>query len=340
MAANTTNLQNGDGWTHLRNLELLENLQVDGVTFDSVQTATTAHAGGGQTNATQLSATLNNVTVAATAADSVKLLPSALGLTQTVTNNGANAIQIFGTSPDTINGVATGTGISLPAGATAKFTVYALGNWVEGLGNQPDFQTVAVAGQSNIVATLVSDTLTIAAGSGVTLTTNAGTKTLTIASSAAAGTLPAFIARTDATALTAANITSNISGGLGSRYTLSSATGVPITLPLATGTGNVLEFRILTKSTSNGYVFDFGVSPGSNTFKSALLGHPTLAPSAVTNVNVTTAGNHNRMTLLNGQAGTGGDVGDYIKFTDAVTGQWHVEGVITVDTTTATFSSY
>jgi hypothetical protein len=46
------------------------------------------------------------------------------------------------------------------------------------------------------------------------------------------------------------------------------------------------------------------------------------------------------MTLLNGDAGTGGDVGDVIYITDAIAGQYQVSGVLTVDTTTATFSSY
>jgi hypothetical protein len=46
------------------------------------------------------------------------------------------------------------------------------------------FRTIAVAGQSSIVADSSADTLTIAAGDGITLTTNAGTDTLTISSNA------------------------------------------------------------------------------------------------------------------------------------------------------------
>ena len=44
------------------------------------------------------------------------------------------------------------------------------------------FETIAVSGQSNVVADSVTDTLTFAAGSNVTLTTNATTDTVTIAS--------------------------------------------------------------------------------------------------------------------------------------------------------------
>lgn len=45
------------------------------------------------------------------------------------------------------------------------------------------FQTIAVAGQSNVVADSPTDTLTLAAGSNITLTTNATTDTVTIATS-------------------------------------------------------------------------------------------------------------------------------------------------------------
>ena len=46
------------------------------------------------------------------------------------------------------------------------------------------FTTIAVAGQSNVVADSPTDTLTLTAGSNITLTTNASTDTITIASTA------------------------------------------------------------------------------------------------------------------------------------------------------------
>lgn len=49
------------------------------------------------------------------------------------------------------------------------------------------FRTIAVAGQSSIVADTSADTLTIAAGNGIVLTTNAGTDTLTITAAGGAG---------------------------------------------------------------------------------------------------------------------------------------------------------
>ena len=49
------------------------------------------------------------------------------------------------------------------------------------------FKTIAVSGQTDIVADSGSDTLTLAAGSNITLTTNATTDTVTIASSGGGG---------------------------------------------------------------------------------------------------------------------------------------------------------
>jgi hypothetical protein len=149
-----------------------------------------------------------------------------------------------------------------------------------------------------------------------------------------------YLARNDATALSAATIVAN-SGAGNNRYILNSATGVPVTLPFPTGTGTVLEFLIQSMSTSNGYVFDTGVAgAGINPFISALSGRASLTGGAVSSVNVTAAGAHNRITLLNGVAGTGGDVGDVIYITDAISGQYQISGMLTVDTTSATFSAY
>ena len=49
------------------------------------------------------------------------------------------------------------------------------------------FETIAVAGQSNVVADSATDTLTFAAGSNMTITTNASNDTITFASSGGGG---------------------------------------------------------------------------------------------------------------------------------------------------------
>ena len=59
------------------------------------------------------------------------------------------------------------------------------GNWeADASAGGSSFGTIAVAGQSNVVADASNDTLTITAGTGITITTNATTDTVTITNSA------------------------------------------------------------------------------------------------------------------------------------------------------------
>jgi hypothetical protein len=94
----------------------------------NVETGITAKASGTQANATQLGAQLSSVDTVVTAADAVKLpkiqpspnLLNPAGISvrgfMVVVNNTANAMQLFGGLLDTINGVASATGISIPPG--------------------------------------------------------------------------------------------------------------------------------------------------------------------------------------------------------------------------------
>lgn len=61
------------------------------------------------------------------------------------------------------------------------------GGAVATVGENYSFKTVAVAGQNNVVADQASDTLTLVAGSNITITTDATTDTITVAAAAAAG---------------------------------------------------------------------------------------------------------------------------------------------------------
>jgi len=101
------------------------------------QTPITANAGGGQASGVQLVAgkTVHEVTTVTTAADSVKLPPATgSGAWHFVKNSGANSVQVFGTSPDTIDGVATGTGVAIAAGKARLFIDTAAGKWQSLLG--------------------------------------------------------------------------------------------------------------------------------------------------------------------------------------------------------------
>ena len=76
-------------------------------------TGITAFATGGQASATQLTGEYNNVTVCATANDSVKLLAAIVGQTMTVKNNGATNLAVFPATGDAIDAIAANTAIAL-----------------------------------------------------------------------------------------------------------------------------------------------------------------------------------------------------------------------------------
>lgn len=92
-------------------------------------TALTAHAGGGQGSATQLAPGFNEVTVAATAGDSVKLPAAIEGLMVTVKNDGAARIDVFPATADTINDGTVNVAVSIPAGGTVTYTAISAVNW-------------------------------------------------------------------------------------------------------------------------------------------------------------------------------------------------------------------
>jgi len=95
----------------------------------SVTTGITAHAGGGQASAVALTAWYNRIDTVTTAADSVKLpAPSYVSQVIAVMNNdGANSMQVFGSGTDTINGVATATGVAHAAGKLAFYIAESIG---------------------------------------------------------------------------------------------------------------------------------------------------------------------------------------------------------------------
>lgn len=102
--------------------------------YETAKDSITALAGGGQTNATLLTSQTNRVSTVATAGDSIKLPVSAPGLELIVINSGANAMQVYGSGTDTINGVATATGVSQMANSTVIYTCVTAGSWFsEGL---------------------------------------------------------------------------------------------------------------------------------------------------------------------------------------------------------------
>lgn len=90
----------------------------------STQNNITAQADGTKANATQITAAKARVTTVAGAGDSVKLPPGYPGLEVTLFNAGANSMQVFGSGNDTINDVATATGVAQANGLSAIYTCY------------------------------------------------------------------------------------------------------------------------------------------------------------------------------------------------------------------------
>ena len=116
--------------------------------------------------------------------------PTTLADWTTVQNN----IDIASASQIGIGNVAAGTGVSVSyANGTATVTNTDLGS------SQNIFKNVAVSGQSTVVADGNNDTLTLAAGSNISITTNAITDTVTIANTYVAPTISyaATISATD-----------------------------------------------------------------------------------------------------------------------------------------------
>jgi hypothetical protein len=91
----------------------------------------TANAGGGQSGAIQLTYGINRIGTVATQGDSVALPKAVVNSVCIVVNRGANPMQVFGNNAagDTINGIATGTGISQGINTTAVYVCSVAGNW-------------------------------------------------------------------------------------------------------------------------------------------------------------------------------------------------------------------
>ena len=191
----------------------------------------TANAGGGQTGAYPLSAQMSVIGTVANAGDSVALpkaslnppgdsRPGAIGQLVFLTNNGANACQVYGASPDTINGAATGTGISLPAGSQM---VAWLVSYTQS--TQVGVWEALVSSSSSGTVSSVSGTGTV---NGLTLTgTVTSTGNLTLG-----GTLSGT-----ASGLTAGNVTTNanLTGDVTSVGNATTLTNAPVIAKVLTG---------------------------------------------------------------------------------------------------------
>ena len=119
-------------------------------------------------------------------------------------------------------------------------------------GDQNIFSTIAVAGQSNVIADSTSDTLTLVAGSNITLTTNATNDEITIASTGGGGGGGGG-SSTPPTVTTLTNTTNTLTVGDISKIIRIDTTSNNVTATLPTAVGNT------------GYIFWIKrISGGSN----------------------------------------------------------------------------
>ncbi|MEC8552911.1 MAG: hypothetical protein VXY93_20625, partial [Pseudomonadota bacterium] len=131
------------------------------------------------------------------------------------------------TTATTLNFVGAGV-VASGNGATKTITI-------AGGSSQDTFRTIAVAGQSDVVADNATDTLTLVAGSNMTITTNAGSDTITFASSGGGG------GGTDV------GITTNLSGS----FTASAGTPATINTFAYHDNDKVVEYTVYIKNGSD-----------------------------------------------------------------------------------------
>ena len=142
---NCLQLEAGCGWKDFLFLESFE----DGIT---------ATPGVSQANARVLSKQNNRITTVATSGDSVKLPIATPGAEVILINHGVNPMQVFGQGSDTINDVASGTGVSQMQNSAVFFLCFSTGSWYSAdlangfvSGGMGGFQTFAT--QTGVVCT-------------------------------------------------------------------------------------------------------------------------------------------------------------------------------------------
>lgn len=175
--------------------------------YESSVDSITARAGGGQTLATPLTAEMSRIATVATSGDSVMLPASAPGLTIFIENAAANPMQVYGASTDTINAVATATGVSQMSGSVVVYTCYTAGAWFAnglGTGYAGSFETMSYAnaltaraggGQAlgtPITTMLTRFTIVATAADSTTLPLSIPGMNITIANAAAANSMNIF----------------------------------------------------------------------------------------------------------------------------------------------------
>lgn len=145
-------------------------------------------------------------------------------------------------------------------------------------GDQNIFQSIAVAGQTTVVADSTTDTLTLAAGSGVTITTNATNDTVTISATGSGGTVTSVAVSGGTTGLTTSGGPITGSGTITIAGTLAVANGGTGGTTAAAARTNLGLGTIATQA-------DSAVSISGGTINGVTIGGATPAAGSFTAVN-------------------------------------------------------
>lgn len=171
----------------------------------SSQTGITATASGGQTNALALTTRVNNVTTVATAGDSVRLPALPLGKVVWIMNNGASSMQVYGAGTNTINGIATATGLPQPAGSLVAYVGITTTDWRADAAEVGLFTSLILQGSTSGNTTFKASAI---AGTTIqTLPPVTGTIASTTGSNLFLPDVTRLASQVDATTTTLANLT-------------------------------------------------------------------------------------------------------------------------------------
>ena len=152
------------------------------------------------------------------------------------------------------------------------------------------FKTIAVSGQSNVVADSATDTLTLVAGSNMTITTNASGDTITFASSGVPGSQNVF------TTFAVSGQNNVVADGTTDTLTLVAGSGIGITTNSSTDT-------ITITNTATGANAFGNIAISGQTTVAADSTNDTLTLVAGTGITLTTDASTDEITIANSATG-------------------------------------
>lgn len=215
----------------------------------SSQDGITAGAGGGLSNAVQLTANMSRVTIVANANDSVKLPAALAGSTVYLDNDGANTLAVYPQGTDTLED--STSAITMIAGQDSNFVCPVQGKWYQ-TGTSGSFSGTftgtlvdPINNDTKIVAanSAFSSNITLANLSGVAIPLTAGGAYAFIGefpmSSGASGGVQFALNSTNSLALTNLNMTAKLYPANGSPLILNTTTSA-----LGTALGSTAAFTM------------------------------------------------------------------------------------------------